>query len=182
MSKHKYFEEQISSDIIYTGKIINCCLDSVKLPNEKIAQREVVLHSGGVVIIPITKDNKFVMVEQYRYCINQALLEFPAGRLDKKNESPELAAIRELSEETGYKAKVIEELSYIFTAPGFSSEKLYVFLATDLEKGEKHPDEDEFVDIVYLTVDELKEKIRKFEITDAKTLAAYSLFLSRIIQ
>ena len=174
----KYKEEKISSNTIYDGKIIKCCLDSVKLPNDKIVNREVVLHSGGVVIIPITKDNKFIMVEQYRYPINQGLLEFPAGRLDKENEKPIDAAIRELSEETGYKALSIKELSYIFTAPGFCSEKLYIFLAQDLEKGEVHLDEDEFVDVVYLSAEEIKEKIKNFEKFVAKSFAAWSLYLS----
>jgi ADP-ribose pyrophosphatase len=169
-----FFEKQISRKSIHKGAVVETVLDEVLLPNGKAASREVILHNGGVVIVPITKDGKLVLVEQFRYPIGQMLLEFPAGRLNA-GEDPQLAALRELAEETGYKAKKITSLGHIVTAPGFCSEKLFMFLAEDLEEGNPSPDEDEFVKPVLLTRQELQDKITNLQINDAKTLAAYAL-------
>jgi ADP-ribose pyrophosphatase len=155
-----FFEKQISRKSIHKGAVVETVLDEVLLPNGKAASREVILHNG--------------VVEQFRYPIGQMLLEFPAGRLNA-GEDPQLAALRELAEETGYKAKKITSLGHIVTAPGFCSEKLFMFLAEDLEEGNPSPDEDEFVKPVLLTRQELQDKITNLQINDAKTLAAYAL-------
>jgi len=173
-------EHCLSSKMIHEGRVIQLKLDEIRLPNGKTGKREVVLHNGGVVIIPQKPDGKLVLVEQYRYAIGQRLLEFPAGRLNLQ-EDPLKAALRELTEETGFKAGNIKKLGHIFTAPGFCSECLHIYLATDLQEGSPQPDEDEFVEMVILSPDQLKQKIYKAEITDAKTLAAWSLFQTQCI-
>ncbi len=171
-------EKQISRQNIYKGNIVNLVIDDVKLPNGKNAKREIILHSGGVVILPITKEGNLVLVEQFRYATGQTLLEFPAGRLNK-HEDPKLAAVRELKEETGFKAVKIESLNYIFMAPGFCNERLFTFVATDLQAGEPQPDEDEFVRTIILSPAEFKQKIIKSEIIDAKTLSVWSIYCAR---
>ncbi|MDX1919626.1 MAG: NUDIX hydrolase [Candidatus Caenarcaniphilales bacterium] len=167
-------EKQISRRSIHKGSVVETVVDEIILPNGKSAKREVILHAGGIVIVPITKEGHFVLVEQYRYPIETLLLEFPAGRLNP-GEDPLKAAYRELAEETGYRAASIEPLGFIYTAPGFCSEKLYMYVAKGLEEGEQNPDEDEFVKPVLMSKEELAQKIKNFEIHDAKTLAAWSL-------
>ncbi|MDJ0625382.1 MAG: NUDIX hydrolase [Candidatus Caenarcaniphilales bacterium] len=169
-----FAEECIESKLIHKGSILEFKLDKVRLPNGKTSSRELVLHPGGIVIIPITRDGKFVLVEQYRYATGEKLTEFPAGRLNLK-EDPTEAARRELTEETGYTAGKIESLGFIYTAPGFCNEKLFMFLATELQEGKPNPDEDEFVRTIHLSRDELSQKIKSREITDAKTIAGWGL-------
>lgn len=175
-----FTEKQISRKIIYEGKVVDLVIDEVSLPNGKSANREIILHSGGVVVLPITKEGNLVLVEQFRYATGQTLLEFPAGRLNK-NENPQKAALRELKEETGFTAGKIENFNHIFMAPGFCTERLFVFLATDLIKGEAQPDEDEFVRTIILKPSEFKDKIIKSEIIDAKTLAIWSIYSAKFL-
>jgi len=167
-------EHCLSSKLIHEGKVIQLKLDEISLPNGNTSRREVVIHNGGVVIVPIRPDGKLVLVEQYRYAVGQRLLEFPAGRLNK-GEDPQEAALRELIEETGYRAGEIKKLGHIFTAPGFSNERLHIYLATELTAGEANPDEDEFVEPIVLSREELMHKIQNGEVHDAKTLSALTL-------
>jgi ADP-ribose pyrophosphatase len=169
-----FTETQLERTLIHKGKVIDLVIDKVELPNKKHVTREVLLHSGGVVIVPVTSDGKFVLVEQFRYSIGQHLLEFPAGRLNK-GEDPQEAALRELEEETGFIANKIEKLGFIYTAPGFCDEKLHIYLATELKAGKPNPDEDEFVNVVILSQDELAEKIKTQKIYDAKTLSGWAM-------
>ncbi len=168
-------EKTLNSQIIYQGSVISLKVDEVSLPDGKKGQREVITHNGGVVIIAITPEQKLVLVEQFRYSIGQKLLEFPAGRLNSLQENPSEAAKRELQEETGYIAGQIKLLSFAYSAPGFCSEKLYFYLATNLQQGLACPDEDEFVNTVLLTKQELSEKIKTGQINDCKTLAGWAL-------
>lgn len=168
-------EETLNSQLIYQGSIISLKIDEVSLPNGKKSRREVIMHNGGIVIIPITAEQKFVLVEQYRYSAGQNLLEFPAGRLNSLDENPLEAAKRELQEETGYIAGEIKPLTFAYSAPGFCTEKLYFFLATNLQAGPASPDEDEFVSTVLLSKQELAKKIKTGKINDCKTLAAWGL-------
>jgi ADP-ribose pyrophosphatase len=167
-------ETCLSSTKVHDGKLLKFNIDEVSLPNGNTSEREIVLHPGGVVIIPVTNDGKLVLVEQYRYAVGQLLLEFPAGRLNP-GEDPLEAALRELIEETGFRAGNIKLLTHIFTAPGFCNEKLYIYLATNLTAGEQAPDEDEFVKPILLSKEELAAKIKNGEVNDAKTLAGWGL-------
>ncbi|RKD27862.1 ADP-ribose pyrophosphatase [Caminicella sporogenes DSM 14501] len=164
-------ERTIKSDKIYQGKIINLRVDTVELPDKKYSKREIVEHPGGVAILPITKDNKIIMVKQYRKSVEEKLLEIPAGKLEI-GEEPKECAKRELLEETGYTSENIEYLFKFYTSPGFSNEVISLFIAKNLEKGEARPDEDEYIEIKEYEIEELLEMIKNGEIKDAKTIIA----------
>lgn len=168
-------EKTLTSDVVYDGKIITVYNDKVEISTGKSSYREVVEHSGGVVILAVhKKDNieKILMVKQFRYPLKQALLEFPAGKLEK-NEDPFEAAKRELTEETGYIAQNWEDLGYIYTSPGYSNEKLYLYKATNLEYVGDCPDEGEILIEYEFSTDEIKKMIQNGDITDAKTICAF---------
>ncbi|MGJ0846685.1 NUDIX hydrolase [Tissierella praeacuta] len=164
------FEEKtMKSDKLYEGKLLNLRVDTVEIPDKKYSKREIVEHPGGVAIIPITNDNSIVLVKQYRKAIERFLLEIPAGKLEI-NEEPRETAIRELKEETGFEAKKLEYLLEFYTSPGFSNEKIYLFLATDLIEGESNPDVGEFIDIEEHSIDDLVKMVERGEIVDSKTI------------
>ena len=168
-------EKTLTSDVVYDGKIITVYNDKVEISTGKSSYREVVEHSGGVVILAVhKKDNieKILMVKQFRYPLKQALLELPAGKLEK-NEDPFEAAKRELTEETGYIAQNWEDLGYIYTSPGYSNEKLYLYKATNLEYVGDCPDEGEILIEYEFSTDEIKKMIQNGDITDAKTICAF---------
>ena len=167
----KFCEEQLNSQTVYNGKIFSVSHDEVRLPNDKKSFRDVVHHNGGVVIAALDGDS-VILVKQYRYCIGEELFELPAGKLDKEGETPLDAAKRELTEETGYSAKNWIDLGFIYSSPGFSSEKLYLFLAMDLVKTQQNLEEDEFIEIYKYTLDEVKQMIKEGKIKDAKTICA----------
>lgn len=167
------FEEKtLTSEKLFEGKIIDLRIETVEMPDGKTAYRELVDHPGGVGILALTKDGKIPMVKQYRKPIERAIWEIPAGKLDQ-GEEPMKCGIRELEEETGYKAEEIVPLGFLYPSPGFANETTYVFFAKGLTRGEVHPDEDEFLDIEEFTVDEVRTKIMNNEINDAKTLVAF---------
>lgn len=168
-------EKTLTSDVVYNGKIINVYNDKVEISTGKTSYREVVEHSGGVVILAVhKKDNieKILMVKQFRYPLKQALLELPAGKLEK-DEDPFEAAKRELTEETGYIAQNWEDLGYIYTSPGYSNEKLYLYKATNLEYVGDCPDEGEILIEYEFSIEEIKKMIQNGDITDAKTICAF---------
>lgn len=171
---HHFFEKTLSTELIFKGKVATVRRDMALDPGGREVVREVVEHPGGVVVCPVLDDGRILFVEQWRYPLQRTLLELPAGKLDWHDGVPEdpLKAIqRELLEETGYEAAHWEELTYIFTAPGFCNEKLWLYKATGLtDTQRRHPDEDEWLDVVLLTPEEAFEKIRTREIVDAKTV------------
>ena len=167
-------EKTLSGEVVYDGKIITVHKDRVELVSGKTSFREVVEHSGGVVILAICKKDgveKVLMVKQFRYPLKEALLELPAGKLEK-NENPFEAAKRELKEETGYIAKNWQDLGYVFTSPGYSDEKLYLYKAANLEFVGECPDDGEILIEYEYTIDEIKKMIKNNEIRDAKTICA----------
>lgn len=171
MIRIKKFEEKtIHSEEIYDGKVIKLQVDDVTLPNGKTSKRELVKHPGAVAVIPITKDKKIVFVEQYRKPLERSLVEIPAGKLEE-GESPEVTAVRELEEETGYTTDKLTYVTSFYTSPGFADELIYIYLTTDLEPLEEAVpgDEDEFVELVELTLDEAMEYVKNQRIHDAKT-------------
>lgn len=171
---HEFEEKTVSSKEIFSGKVVRLQVDEVKLPNGKSATREIVKHPGAVGIIPITNDNKIVFVEQYRKPLERALVEIPAGKLEK-GESPEVTARRELEEETGYECETLDWLISFYTSPGFSNEIIHMYVAKGLKKKEHaaSPDEDEFVRLLELDLSEALEYLNDQRIYDAKT--AYAL-------
>lgn len=166
----KFEEKTIKSEKIYAGKVINLQVDDVTLPNGKQSKRELIKHPGAVAVIPITKDNKIIFVEQYRKPLEKSLVEIPAGKLDN-NENPLAAAIRELEEETGYTTNDLSFVTSFYTSPGFADELVYIYITDQLVKMENPPagDDDEFVEVLELTLDEAKQYVIDERIHDAKT-------------
>ena len=169
-------EEQLSSNIIYEGKILTFIKDNIRLSNGRESIREVVLHKGGVTIIPMVDQHNVVLIKQYRYAIRKALWELPAGTLTK-NEDPVNAAKRELKEETGYITNKLEPLGVVYPLPGYSSEVLYFFKALDLIDDEPEPDPDENIEVKIFDLKQVWQMIKDGEIRDAKTIAGISLVL-----
>jgi len=170
-------EKVVSSKKAYNGNIFDIRVDEVILPDGKKGIREVLEHKGAVVILPVTKEGEFVLVKQYRHPINDVLIELPAGKLEEGEEITE-AAYRELSEETGYIAENMIPYGEIIPAAGYSAEKLYVFLSTDLEEIDTQSlDEDEFIDIVKIKPDKIKRMIFNNEIEDMKTISVVLKYL-----
>ncbi|MFS8541858.1 MAG: NUDIX hydrolase [Tissierellales bacterium] len=166
------FEEKtMKSEKIYEGKIINLRIDTVELPDKKYSKREIVEHPGAVGIVPITDDGCMILVKQYRKSVEKFLLEIPAGKIEI-NEEPKETGLRELAEETGYKANKMEYLFEFYTSPGFSNEKIYLFLATELEKGEVKPESDEYIKVEKYKIEELVDMVIRGEINDGKTIVA----------
>lgn len=146
-------------------------MQQVQLPNGKESSREIVEHPGAVAIVPFLNEDTIIMTEQFRKALNQILIEIPAGKIDK-GEEPEKCGVRELEEETGYKAEIFEYLGKIVTAPGFTDEVIYLYKASNLYKGKTNMDEDEFINLKTFTLKEVKAMIKSGEIIDSKTIAA----------
>lgn len=164
-------EKKVSSEEIFNGRILHVFNDDVKLVNGSVVGREVIRHIGAVCMIPITDDGNVILERQYRYPIDQVITEIPAGKLDSPDEDRLDAAKRELKEETGYTARNWVDLGLFYCAAAYSDEKITMYLATGLEKGEQKLDEDEFLDIFEMPLDEAIKLVMDGEITDAKTQA-----------
>ena len=165
-------EKMVSSQTIFEGKIIKVTLDQARLPDGSVAPREVVYHPGGVAVLALDEDNTVYLVKQYRYPIQQLLLELPAGKLDHgAEENVLLGAQRELSEETGLEAAQWTYLGYTLASPGFCDEALHMYLARGLTRKRQHLDEDEFLDVVTMPFGQLVEQVMDGTITDGKTVS-----------
>lgn len=164
-----YIEKTMKSEKVYEGKILNLRIDTVELPDKKYSKREIVEHPGAVSIIPINENNEVYLVKQYRKAIDKEILEIPAGKIEI-GEEPKDCAIRELKEETGLEAESIDYMFEFYTSPGFSNEKMYLFIAKGLIKGEATPDTDEYIDIEKIHLDELINMVKNGQISDSKTL------------
>lgn len=165
-------EKTITSEKKFEGRIFNVEILDVELPDGKKGYREIVNHPGGVGIVALTDDNKILMVRQFRKPIEKEIIEIPAGKLEK-GEDPLECGKRELEEETGYKAKEFVSLGYLYPSPGFANEVTHLYLAWGLEKGNVNPDEDEYLDILEMSVEEAYSAIMKNEINDAKTVIGF---------
>ncbi len=164
------FEEKtMKTEHIYKGKLLNLRIDTVELPDKKYSKREIVEHPGAVAIVPITEENEIILVKQYRKAVESHLLEIPAGKIEI-NEEPRETAIRELKEETGVTAKKIEYIFEFYTSPGFSNEKMYLFVATELCEGSMELDNDEYIEVTKIEMNELINMIKKGQILDSKTI------------
>lgn len=166
------FEEKtLNSKVVYEGKVVTVIKDDVEVADGHKSFREVVLHSGGVVIAAFKDEQTILLVKQYRYPLKETVLELPAGKLEI-GENPDDASRRELEEETGYRANVWKSLGYINTTPGICTEKLYLYLAKDLEFVGEHPDEGEIIKCCEYKLSEVLDMIYNGQINDAKTICS----------
>lgn len=162
-------ETMVSSEDIFDGVVLHLFRDTIKLPDGNTSTREFLRHLGAVCVVPVTDDGKIVVERQYRYAVGQTMVEIPAGKLDYKGEDRLEAAKRELREETGYTADRWTDLGTYLTAPAFSDEKISMYMAEGLHKGEQDLDDDEFLDVAEVPLDELVADVMAGRITDAKT-------------
>ncbi|MGE5627877.1 MAG: NUDIX hydrolase [Solirubrobacterales bacterium] len=168
-------EKTIKTNCIYKGRILTLEELEVALPDGKTGRREIVRHNGAVAVIPYVDHETVLLVEQFRKAVEKTLLEVPAGKIEK-DEEPLPCAIRELEEETGYKSDKITFLGKVVTSPGFCDEYIYLYKAEDLYPGDASlGDEDEFINIHKVKVNNIKGMIREGKIEDAKTICAFMM-------
>jgi ADP-ribose pyrophosphatase len=169
--------EILGSEMVYEGRLFGVRRDEVLEPSGVRAKREVVTHPGSVVVLPVLRDGRIVMVRQYRHATRQFLWELVAGRKEP-GETPRKGAARELLEETGYRAKRFKVFLEFFPTPGFLEEKMWLLLAEDLTEGQAQPEEDEKLEVQAYRVNELKTMIKKGELKDAKSIAGILYYLT----
>jgi hydrolase, NUDIX family len=165
-------EKTLNEEYIYKGRIIKVRRDEVELPNGHKSMREVVEHSGGVCVLPLTDRDEVIFVRQFRYPYKEVILEIPAGKRDHGEESPLECGKRELAEETGAKADKYTSLGELYPSPGYCGEVIYMFLATGLTFGDTNPDEDEFLNVEKIPFDKALDMVLSDEIKDSKTQCA----------
>lgn len=162
-------ETQVSSSHIFSGKLLDVWSDEVSLPNGKTSVREYIRHPGAVVMIPILPDGKILLIRQFRYPIGGVEIELPAGKIDPGEEVEETLQ-RELKEETGYKAGKTTFITEIHPCIGYSNERMWLYLAEDLQYGEATGDEDEFIELMPTGLDDAMGMVQSGEITDVKAV------------
>lgn len=176
----KLNEITLDSEMIFKGNILKLRIDDIKLPDGTKSKREIVEHSGGVTILPVTDDDRIIMVKQYRKPVEEVVLELPAGKLES-DEEPEQCAKRELWEETGFRTENIDFICSFYTSPGYSDELLYLYSARELFAAEEDRSEPgEFVEVCYLQKDEIIPKIINGKIKDSKTIIGLLAYLEGI--
>jgi ADP-ribose pyrophosphatase len=166
----------ISSSRLYSGRIVNLDLDAVRFPDDSIGQLEMLRHPGAAAVVPFLDppggaDPQVLLIRQFRHAADGYIWEVPAGRLDR-GEPPESCAARELEEETGMRARRLERLTTIYTTPGFTDERIHLFLADGLEPGAEHREADEFMELHTLRWSRVMGMIERGEILDGKTLVS----------
>ena len=169
MKDQEMIERRVSSESIYKGKILHVKRDEIELPNGKRSFREYAEHGGAVAIFPLTKEGEVVLVRQYRYAHGRVFLEIPAGKLDRADEEPFAAAVRELREEVGARAGRVTPLGVLVPSCAILTERIHMFLAEDLTFGDCAPDEDELLEVVRMPLSSLVKMVMRGEIEDAKT-------------
>jgi len=167
--------ELIEKQVLYTGKKLRLEVHHLENDEGKRTKKEVVVHPGAVVIVPLLDDKTVLLIRNRRYAVDQVLLEFPAGTLEPK-EPPINCAGRELLEETGYLAKKLKPLGTFFTSPGILSEKMYAFVAYDLQKSKQALEEGEEIELQPTQISDAIAMIKTGEIADAKTIACLLMF------
>lgn len=155
---------------VYKGKIFTIVQDEIQFDDGSVAQWDLVVHNGASAVVPVTANKQVILVKQYRNAKDGYVLEIPAGKLEE-DEDPLVCAKRELEEEIGFKAGKITKICSMFTAVGFSDERLHLYMAEELQPGKQNFDEDEYIEVVAYPIDEAVEMIFSGEICDSKTIA-----------
>ncbi len=171
--------EFVSTENLYTGKVFDIRIDEIREGDVEY-KREIVVHKGSAVIIPVFEDGTVALVRQYRHAAGKYLLEICAGTLNAA-EDPEIGAIRELEEEIGVRAGKVEKLTEFYVSPGFLTEKMFVFLATDLTETQQNLEDDEILTVERHSFPALLEMIRNGEIEDAKTMVGIMMAAETVI-
>jgi ADP-ribose pyrophosphatase len=167
-------EKTLTSRLVYDGKLVKLYRDEVELPDGQRSEREIVRHPGAVAMVPLLPNGEVLLVKQFRAAAQKVLLEIPAGTLEP-GEDPLIAAARELQEEIGYKPGKLTRLGAEYTAPGYTTELIYLFLATDLTAASLAADADEFIEVARLPLDAALRRVIAGEIPDGKTQLALLL-------
>lgn len=166
----EYVEKTVKKNYVYEGKILTVRKDDALLPDGRACIREIIEHSGGACVLYV-EQGRVLLVRQYRYAYGESIYEIPAGKLEK-GEDPSLAALRELEEEAGIRAKRLELLYVNYPTPGYTNEKIYIYRAYEGEQVSSHLDDGEFLDVEWIELDKVKEMLKKGEIKDGKTIIA----------
>ncbi|MBR3999738.1 MAG: NUDIX hydrolase [Clostridia bacterium] len=164
-------EKTVKSEMIFDGVVVHLYRDIVSLPNGGESVREIIRHVGAVCIVPITDDGEVLLERQYRYAVDEILTEIPAGKLDSADEDPAEAALRELREETGAVPRELIDLGVFYGSPAIMGEKIRMYLAKGLTFGERHLDDDEFLDVFRMPLEEAVREVLAGNISDGKTQA-----------
>lgn len=165
------FEKTVSSELIFDGKIITVKKDKAELENGDVVTRELVVHPGGVCIVPVTDEGEILMVKQFRYPFQEALIELPAGKLEFDEDHRE-AGLRELREETGAVCEKFEYLGVCYPSVAYLTEKIHMYMATGLSFEQQDLDDDEFLDVLKIKLEDAVEMVMNNEIPDSKTQCA----------
>lgn len=163
-------ETTVSGEQVFRGRLLDVRRDTVRLPDGSTSLREYIVHPGAVVVVPLLDDGRLVVERQWRHPMGRAMVEFPAGKLDGGSESPLLCGIRELAEETGYRAAEWARAGVLHNAIAYSNEHIEIWFARGLVAGEQQLDAGEFLDVALMSVDEMMAMAGRGELTDAKTL------------
>ena len=170
MNDNELREIPFEKETIFEGHILHVEKWQVTCPNGHTAPREIVVHRGAAAVVPVYDDGTTLLVRQHRVSVDRVTLEIPAGKLDSWDEDPLECAVRELREETGLKAERMTLLTSVLTTPGFCTEKIGIYLAEGLTQGDTHPDEDEFLGLTRIALDDAIALAMRGEIRDSKTI------------
>ena len=181
MNDSELREIPFSSETIYNGRILRVEQWQVTCPNGQSAPREIVVHNGAAAVVPVFDDGTTLLVRQHRVSVDRMTLEIPAGKLDHKDEDPYDCAVRELREETGLAAGRMTLMTSLLTTPGFCTEKIGIYLAQGLTQGDMDLDEDEFLGVARMPLDEAIDMVMRGDIRDGKTICGL-LMAKAVIQ
>lgn len=163
--------ERLETRRVFKGRIVDLSIERLRLPNGHVLDLELIHHPGAVAVVPVDGEGRVVLVRQHRYATGGSLLEVPAGKLDP-GEAPEVCARREVEEETGHRARDLVPMGFIWTTPGFTDERIWLFLGTGLEPGCQNLQAGETLSVERMPLDEAVRMARRGEITDAKSVCA----------
>lgn len=174
--------KRIGRELAYEGAVLKVYKDHMKFANGNTAEWDYIHHDGAAAVVPVMDDGRILMVSQYRNALERDTLEIPAGKLDAPGEPGIECASRELEEETGYRSENLKWLLTLRTTVAFCNEKIDIYVATDLIPSKQNLDEDEYVNVVPCTIEELKEKIYTGVIEDSKTVAALLAYADQYVK
>lgn len=174
--------KRIKRELVAKGAIIDYYQDTMQIPNGNVAKWDLIDHKGAAAVVAVREDGKLLMVRQYRNALERETIEIPAGGLNGREEPTDVAAMRELMEETGYSCDKVELLNTIYTTVAFCNEKIDIYLARGLKNpGDQHLDEDEYVNVEAYSIDELKQMIFDRRIQDSKTICGILTYAAKYL-